>query len=98
MPQLARMTSQIGRVLNFKWPYHATVIKIFEQVSSTIGSQRDWSREFIMLRIEIKKGVTWVNAEFYTWRGCGPKLCALVRPCLPSLRPNRVECRELRPA
>jgi len=28
-------------LLNFKWPYHATVMKTFEQVSSTMGSQRD---------------------------------------------------------
>jgi len=26
--------------LNFKWPYHANVMKMFEQVSSTMGSQR----------------------------------------------------------
>jgi len=27
--------------LNLKWPYHANVMKTFEQVSSTMGSQRD---------------------------------------------------------
>src|ERR1035437_1032803 len=43
MPQLARMTSQSGELLNFgfKLPYHANVMKMFEQVSSTMGSQRD---------------------------------------------------------
>src|SRR5208283_5985339 len=49
MPQLTRMTSSSGLVLNFKWPYHANVMKTFEQVSSTIGSQRDWVRSFINL-------------------------------------------------
>src|ERR1019366_1948084 len=41
MPQLGRMTSSSGLLLNFKWPYHANVMKTFEQVSSTTGSQRD---------------------------------------------------------
>src|SRR5271168_3861908 len=43
MPQLARMTSHIGALLNFgfRLPYHANVMKMFEQVSSTMGSQRD---------------------------------------------------------
>jgi hypothetical protein len=35
------MTSQRGELLNFKWPYQAKVMKMFEQVSSTMGSQRD---------------------------------------------------------
>jgi hypothetical protein len=35
------MTSSSGLLLNFKWPYHANVMKTFEQVSSTMGSQRD---------------------------------------------------------
>jgi hypothetical protein len=26
---------------HFKWPDHATVMKMFEQVNKTIGSQRD---------------------------------------------------------
>jgi hypothetical protein len=43
MPQLARMTSQSGVFLNFEFrlPYHANVMKMFESVSSTMGSQRD---------------------------------------------------------
>src|SRR5882724_9363292 len=41
MPQLARMTSQSGEFLNFKCPYHANVMKMFESVSNTTGSQRD---------------------------------------------------------
>src|ERR1035437_8598846 len=43
MPQLARMTSQSGELLNFgfKLPYHANVMKTFEQVSNTTGNQRD---------------------------------------------------------
>ena len=49
MPQLTMMTSQSGELLNFKWPYHANVMKMFEQVSSTTGSQRDSVSEFIKL-------------------------------------------------
>src|SRR5271154_525911 len=51
MPQLARMTSQSGELLNFgfRLPYHANVMKMFEQVSSTTGSQRD-SRSWFMLK------------------------------------------------
>src|SRR5208283_5792782 len=41
MPQLTRMTTSSGLLLNFKWPYHANVMNTFEQVSSTTGSQRD---------------------------------------------------------
>ena len=33
MPQLARITSHSGTFLNFKCPYHAKVIKMFETVS-----------------------------------------------------------------
>src|SRR5882672_779518 len=42
-PQLASTTSQSGELLNFAFrlPYHANVMKMFEQVSSTMGSQRD---------------------------------------------------------
>src|SRR5271169_6077615 len=47
MPQLATMTISNGLFLNFKWPYHANVMKTFEQVSRTTGSQRDWRREFM---------------------------------------------------
>lgn len=47
IPQLARMTTSNGRFLNFKWPYQAMVMKMFEQVSRTTGSQWDWSMRFI---------------------------------------------------
>src|ERR1035438_10675002 len=46
MPQLTMMTSQMGRSLNFKCPYQANVIKTFEQVNNTNGSQRGWVIEF----------------------------------------------------
>ena len=39
MPQLTRMTPQSGVSLNFRWPYHAKVMKTFEQISSTMGSR-----------------------------------------------------------
>ena len=41
MPQLTRMATQSGAALCFKWPYQANVMKTFEQVSNTMGSQRD---------------------------------------------------------
>ena len=41
---------QSGLSLNFKWPYHAKVMKMFEHVSSTMGSQRDWISSFINAR------------------------------------------------
>jgi len=41
MPQLARMTINSGLPLNFRWPYHAKVMKMFEQVNKMTGSQRD---------------------------------------------------------
>ena len=47
-PRLTRITIPSGLALNFKWPYHAKVMKTFEQVSRTMGSQRDWRRGFIL--------------------------------------------------
>ena len=41
------MTSNSGWPLNFKCPYHANVMKTFEQVSSTMSSQRDSVSEFM---------------------------------------------------
>ena len=57
------MTSSSGLLLNFKWPYHANVMKTFEQVSSTMGSQRDWVRSFIISNRDF-----W-NYEFFTTTG-----------------------------
>src|SRR5882672_10078740 len=48
MPQLARITSNSGLFLNFKCPYQAKVMKTFEQIRSTIGSQRDCVKSFII--------------------------------------------------
>jgi len=42
MPQLATMTINSGLLLNFKWPYHANVMKTFEQMSKITGNQREW--------------------------------------------------------
>src|SRR5580704_16761231 len=36
IPQLTKMTFQSAEVRNFKWPYQAKVIKIFEMVRRTI--------------------------------------------------------------
>src|SRR5262252_5963412 len=47
MLQLATITRTSGLFLNFKCPYHAKVMKTFEQVSKTTGSQRDSIKVFI---------------------------------------------------
>src|ERR1044071_4077007 len=47
MPQLATMASTSGLLLNFKCPYHANVMKTFEQDNSAMGNQRVWMRVFI---------------------------------------------------
>src|SRR5690242_5514176 len=47
MPQLARMTRNNGLFLNFKCPYHANVMKTFEQDNSAMGNQRVWMSVFI---------------------------------------------------
>ena len=36
IPQLAKITIQSGLCLNFKWPYQANVIKMFDRVNKTI--------------------------------------------------------------
>ena len=36
MPQLANMTKKSDDVRYFRWPYHAKVIKIFEQINNKI--------------------------------------------------------------
>src|ERR1039457_2114139 len=54
MPQLTRMTMKSGLFLNFKCPYHANVMKTFEKVSSTMGSQRDWVRSLIESRVQFR--------------------------------------------
>ena len=41
MPQLAKIATHNGVLLNFKCPYHANVIKTFEPVNSTIGNHAD---------------------------------------------------------
>src|SRR6478752_4179690 len=38
MPQLTTITKNIGDVLNLRWPYHARVMKMFEQTSSKMGT------------------------------------------------------------
>src|SRR4030088_971246 len=53
MPQLTRIARNSGLPLNFKWPYHANVMKTFEQVSSTTGSQRDWVGSLIKSRQQL---------------------------------------------
>src|ERR1041385_7517779 len=50
MPQLARMTTASGALLYFKCPYQATVMKMFEQASRTMGSQRELRRSFMGVR------------------------------------------------
>jgi len=37
IPQLAKIVMAIGSDLNFKCPYHANVIKMFDNVSKNIG-------------------------------------------------------------
>src|SRR5665647_316094 len=71
MPQLARMTSQSGELLNFgfKLPYHANVIKMFEQVSSTIGSQRDEVKSMPQKMNSPTGGVKWECADFQSRSG-----------------------------
>src|SRR6185503_19898884 len=49
MPQLVRMTNRMGFSLYFKWPYHAKVMKTLEQMSRTMGSQRESVSEFMNL-------------------------------------------------
>ena len=63
------MTSQSGELLNFgfKLPYHANVMKTFEQVNSTIGSQRD---EVISMPEKMNSsasGVKWECAGFESY-------------------------------
>src|SRR5476651_1832811 len=62
MPQLARMTSQSGELLNFglRLPYHANVMKMFESVSSTTGSQRD---EVISMSEKMNSSASVVKCE-----------------------------------
>src|SRR4051794_26239137 len=72
MPQLARMTSHSGAALCFKCPYHANVIKTFENTSSKTGSQRVWSNAFMAADNKFSgDSVKWVCANpFVTWRLC----------------------------
>ena len=39
MPHAANTTSQIGRSVNFRWPYQAIVMNTFEPISSRTGSR-----------------------------------------------------------
>src|SRR5947209_1435988 len=48
IPQLTKITSQIGRSLYLRWPYHAMVIKMLEQIRSPIGTMRS-KRLFIIM-------------------------------------------------
>src|SRR5690606_23165968 len=41
MPQLTTITSRIGDSLNFRWPYQAVVMKMFEPTRRAIGAQYD---------------------------------------------------------
>jgi hypothetical protein len=44
MPQLTRITVIKGADLNFRCPYHASVMKIFESVSKRIGASQAGGR------------------------------------------------------
>src|SRR3954465_946692 len=48
IPQLVRMTNRIGFSLYFKCPYHAKVMKMFEQMSGITGSQRELVSAFMV--------------------------------------------------
>ena len=38
--QLTRITFHNATPLNFRWPYHAKVMKMFDPISNTIGHTR----------------------------------------------------------
>src|SRR6266404_2621559 len=51
IPQLETITSQSGELLYRRCPYQAKVIKVFEIVKSTTGSQREFIKSFINGRV-----------------------------------------------
>src|SRR5277367_1822817 len=88
MPQLATMTSQSGVPLNFEFrlPYHANVMKMFEQISSTMGSQRD---EVISMTQKMNlstRGVKCQPAAFRAMPECLRQTAAILRQVPDILR------------
>src|ERR1700682_3767099 len=56
IPQLARITFQSASVRNFRWPYHAKVMKMLEMVSNrTVRIGKDAPRRVLRYRPRMRK-------------------------------------------
>src|SRR6267143_2432993 len=87
IPQLARITFQSASLRNFRWPYHAKVMKMLEMVSNrTVRIGKDAPRKVLRYRPRMREDSLklqfrqTVSAGF---KGCGQAKGLECKRCYP---------------